>query len=100
MEKCEFGIRVKHPGSATLKKKLVSADRQQWRRGGKFPGEPGSGAVPGRVPQHPASAPGQPSHGCGDPRVGPHHPQRLDDQHLLHALDDPSQVPYLLRVHT
>jgi hypothetical protein len=86
------GIRYKHLGSATLIKKLVWVFRQ-WRWGGEFPGEPGSGALPGRVPQHPAPPPRQPSHGRRDPCVRPHHPQLLDDQHLLHALDDPSQVP-------
>jgi hypothetical protein len=89
-------IRIRDPGK-TFRIRYTEKNPvyllRQWRRGGEFPGESGSGAVPGRVPQHPAAAPCQPSHGRRDPCVGSHHPQLLDDQHLLHALDDPSQVP-------
>ena len=57
-----------------------------------FPGAGGEHQLPASLPQHQATPPHQPPHGCGHARLRQDCPRFLDEQHLLHKMDDTLEV--------
>ena len=57
-----------------------------------LPGAGGEHQLPASLPQHQATPPHQPPHGCGHARLRQDCSRFLDEQHLLHKMDDTLEV--------